>query len=127
MARKSVSTKPEGTAINFKKLQRGVKFEGVLLRHSVKPNQFNPSQSSYLWFFRGKDNKEFRMYGKSQLDRGLLKIKPGSYVWIEYLGKNPIDTAKGQVLGHTFKVEADEESPGVEQTPVEAAGEEIPY
>jgi len=122
MGRKVVTGAPQtddkDKAISLTKQPVGNKVEGLYKADFTFPNPKNKDKTSHIYTLEQKDGKVLKVFGVTDLDNKMKKIAKGTYVYFEYLGKQPVKNVANPM--HLFNVEL-EEDPDVENQ------DEVPY
>jgi hypothetical protein len=111
MARKTVSASGNRVSIGGENGKTGeanpTSFEGFYLNTYTEPNALNPDRPTQIHVFKTVRG-EVEIYGKGTMNGSLKKIPKGTFVWINYLGKKPVENKPG-VKQHTYQVDNDDE------------------
>ena len=100
--RKSANASTKSTIWNTKDLQPGATLEGVYTNSEVFEGKFGDT-NKYVVI---NDTDTWAVFGSASLDRQFNKIKPGSYVWIEYKG---LETSKNGRQVKVYSVDYDDD------------------
>ena len=98
----ATNTKSNATIWN-KDLKVGDKLEGQYVANETFEGKFGLTNK---YVVIAQDGTEYAVFGSASIDRQFAKIKPFSYVWIEYTGEEK--TKNGRTV-KTYKIDYDPE------------------